>query len=57
MNWKGKPLKNYETIINLISPTKTRSGLKVKARLDKKRVKISKKEFNKVKLEFHDKFP
>lgn len=61
MNWKGKPLENYETVINLISSTKTRSGLMVKAKLDKKQykkgIRISKEDFSKVKLEFHDKFP
>jgi hypothetical protein len=61
MNWKGKPLKNYETVINLISSTKTRKGLVVKAKLDKKQykkgIKISREDFEKVNLEFHDKFP
>jgi len=32
LNWKGEPLINYETIINLIGGTKTRTGLKVKGR-------------------------
>ena len=61
MNRKGKPLENYETVINLISSTKTQVGLMVKAKLDKKQykkeIKISKEGFDKVKLEFHDKFP
>jgi hypothetical protein len=34
LNWRGEPLLNYETIINLIGGTKTRTGLKVKAVLD-----------------------
>ena len=34
LNWKGKPLVNYETIVNLIGGTRTRAGLKVKAVLD-----------------------
>jgi hypothetical protein len=34
LNWKGKPLVNYETIVNLIGGTSTRAGLKVKAILD-----------------------
>ena len=29
MNWKGEPLVSYETIINLISATTTKKGLKV----------------------------
>ena len=31
MNWKGVPLVSYETVVNLIGSTTTRSGLKVKA--------------------------
>lgn len=61
MNWKGHPLENYESIINLISATKTKSGLKIKAKLDQKKykkgVKVSKEEFNNISLEFHKKFP
>lgn len=36
LNWKGEPLVSYETVLNLISATKTRSGLKVKAKLDQR---------------------
>lgn len=34
MNWKGIPLEDYETIVQLIGAVKTKNGLKVKARLD-----------------------
>jgi transposase len=34
LNWKGRPLVNYETVVNLIGGTRTRSGLRVKAVLD-----------------------
>ena len=34
LNWRGRPLVNFETIVNLIGGTRTRSGLKVKAVLD-----------------------
>jgi hypothetical protein len=34
LNWRGKPLLNFETVINLIGGTRTKSGLKVKAVLD-----------------------
>src|SRR5207244_1553755 len=37
LNWQGRPLVSYETVVNLIGHTKTRSGLKVKALLDTKR--------------------
>lgn len=36
INWQGTPLESYETIINLIGHTRTSSGLRVKARLDRK---------------------
>lgn len=61
LNWKGIPLKNYETIINLISGTKTKSGLKIKAMLDKKTyekgIKISDEIFDNLKLKYHKKYP
>ena len=34
MNWRGKPLTSFETILNLISSTTTKSGLTVKAEID-----------------------
>jgi len=34
LTWKGKPLWNYETVVNLIGATRTKTGLKVKAVLD-----------------------
>jgi len=34
LTWKGQPLLNYETVVNLISATKTQTGLKVHAVLD-----------------------
>ena len=34
MNWKGIPLEDYETVVQLIGAVKTKGGLKVKAQLD-----------------------
>ena len=34
INWRGRPLVNFETVVNLIGATKTRTGLRVKAVLD-----------------------
>jgi len=34
LNWRGQPLVNFETVVNLIGATKTRTGLRVKAILD-----------------------
>jgi hypothetical protein len=36
LHWKGEPLVSYETIINLISTTRTKTGLRVRARLDRR---------------------
>ena len=53
-NWRGRPLVNYETIVNLISSTTTRKGLIVKAALDEAEypigIKISDEELAKVRL-------
>lgn len=37
MNWRGKPLVDYVTIVSLIAATTTSTGLKVKARLDRRK--------------------
>jgi len=34
LTWKGQPLVSFETVVNLIGSTRTRSGLTVKAVLD-----------------------
>jgi transposase len=59
-NWRGQPLRDYETIVNLISSTTTAKGLTVKCRLDHGKYpigqKVSKKEMDAVKIvrnEFH----
>ncbi|MGH7937880.1 MAG: ISAzo13 family transposase [Bryobacteraceae bacterium] len=33
-NWRGRPLTSYQTIVNLIGSTTTKTGLKVRAALD-----------------------
>jgi len=57
LNWKGLPLINYETIINLIGATRTHAGLKVKAVLDRKEyekgIKVSDQELEAVRLRRH----
>ncbi len=58
INWRGRPLRTYETIINLIGNTTNRGGLVVSARLDRRRYpigkKISAKEFRALKIERDD---
>ncbi len=58
MNWRGKPLIDYQVVVDLIKNTTTKNGLKVFARLDKKQYtkgrKFSDEEINKIPLEKHD---
>jgi len=35
-NWRGKPLRTFEAVVELIGNTRTSTGLKVKAKLDTK---------------------
>ena len=35
VNWRGKPLRTFETVVQLIGNTRTTTGLRVKAKLDK----------------------
>jgi hypothetical protein len=61
LNWKGEPLVSFETVIHLISATTTRTGLKIKARLDKRvyatGIEIAKEEMEKLNLRLHEKNP
>ncbi|AEH09105.1 MULTISPECIES: ISAzo13 family transposase [Protofrankia] len=34
MNWRGRPLTSHEVVVNTITATRTRSGLRVEAHLD-----------------------
>ena len=36
-NWRGEPLRDYETIVSLIARTTTAAGLKVTCRLDRRK--------------------
>ena len=60
MNWRGEPLISHEVMLNLIANTKTKTGLSVKAELDKreypKGIKVPDVEFaaiNMVRDDFH----
>ena len=57
LNWRGKPLVNFETVVNLIGGTRTRSGLKVKAVLDTNEydtgLEVSAKDLDKLHLRRH----
>jgi len=56
-NWRGKPLRTFETIVDLIGNTRTAKGLRVKAKLDPRKyntgVKISKDEMRELDLKPH----
>lgn len=43
MNWRGRPLRTYETVVSLISNTTNQRGLVVKARLDRRRYATGRK--------------
>ena len=61
MNWRGKPLSSYETIIKLIGSTKTKKGLKIEARLDERDyetgVKILDDDMARLKISLHELYP
>jgi hypothetical protein len=57
INWRGKPLTSYQTVINLISATTTSTGLKVYAQLDENeyptKIKVTDTELAAVNLKRH----
>ncbi len=61
LNWQGRPLVSYETVINLISRTTTRTGLKIKALLDNRDydpgVKISDQDMAQLQITTHTTHP
>ena len=57
MQWKGKPLTSYDVVVKLIGATKTRTGLKVKAKIDSRAyplgVYVSEEEMSMLQLAPH----
>jgi Rhodopirellula transposase DDE domain len=57
INWRGKPLHSYRTIVQLIAATTTKAGLTVRAELDEnkypKGVKVSDAQLASVNLRRH----
>lgn len=55
INWRGRPLRTYETVVNLIGNTTNRGGLVVRAKLDKRRYptgkRVSDKEMRALNVE------
>ena len=54
-NWRGEPLRDYETIVKLIANTTTAKGLKVTCRLDRRKYptgrKVTAQEMQRINLE------
>lgn len=57
-NWRGKPLMSRAVVVNLIGSTKTRSGLKIKAKLDLNEyptgISVSEEDFLRIKIKKND---
>lgn len=53
-NWRAKPLISHEVIVNLITSTTTKTGLKVRCRIDERKypigIKVTKKEMTNINL-------
>jgi hypothetical protein len=58
MNWRGRPLTDYRTVVNLIASTTTKTGLFVKVRLDKRQykkgIKVPAAEIKKLNIKPHE---
>ena len=58
INWRGKPLRSFRTIVELIAATTTETGLTVRAELDEKKypkgLKVSDAQLAKVNIFPHD---
>ena len=56
-NWRGEPLRDYETVVHLIAKTTTAKGLKVTCRLDRRKYptgrKVTKEEMKGINLRPH----
>lgn len=57
MNWRGKPLVSLEVIVNLIANTTTKTGLKIKAVINKNEYKtgekVQDKDMAKLNIQYH----
>ena len=42
-NWRGEPLRDYETVVRLIAATTTAKGLRVTCRLDRRKYQVGRK--------------
>lgn len=56
-NWRGEPLRDYETVVTLIAQTTTAKGLKVTCRLDRRKYptgrKVTDEELKHINIKRH----
>jgi Rhodopirellula transposase DDE domain len=61
MNWRGEPLGSFETVVNMISATKTKQGQRIQAMLDpgvyETGVKITDEQMKQLNLQPHRRNP
>jgi hypothetical protein len=61
LNWQGKPLVTYDTVLNLIGGTRTTKGLSIKTRLDKHQYELGQKvtdaEMEQLRIQYHKMHP
>jgi hypothetical protein len=61
LNWRGEPLVSYQLIVNLIGATKTKGGLRIRARLDTKQyqtgIEITDEQMESINMERHKTHP
>jgi hypothetical protein len=58
LNWRGRPLETYQTVVNLIASTATKTGLTVRCQLDVSdyptKIKVTKQERESIPLVRHE---
>lgn len=61
LQWKSQPLVSYETVINLIGSTTTKTGLKIRAKLDRRKYalgqEITDEQMESLKIQRHETQP
>ena len=61
INWKGQPLVSYETVVNLIGNTQTKTGLRINAKLDprtyEKGIKVTDEQMESIQITRHKDHP
>ena len=57
-NWRGRPIKSHEVMVNLIANTRTETGLQIQAAIDSNKyptgIKVSERVMKTVSIERND---